>query len=180
MLEELPRGGGGECGGLSFPPPLPRGPGLFPSSAPSGGMAGAPWLWLAWLCLRLVATAAFNLDATSSLLKDGDKGSLFGFAVALHRQLSPEPAGWLLVGAPQAPALPGQGANRTGGLFACPLTPELSDCWRVPIDEGGEFCFGGGYVCVFSLCGHPSHPWLPTLGVPAGLTLPLCVCPPPL
>ncbi|NXE85640.1 ITA7 protein, partial [Cochlearius cochlearius] len=42
----------------------------------------------------------------------------------------------LLVGAPQAPALPGQGANRTGGLFACPLTPELSDCWRVPIDEG--------------------------------------------
>ncbi|NXK44659.1 ITA7 protein, partial [Chauna torquata] len=26
----------------------------------------------------------------------------------------------------------------TGGLFACPLTLELSDCWRVPIDEGGE------------------------------------------
>ncbi|NWH89415.1 ITA7 protein, partial [Aegithalos caudatus] len=26
----------------------------------------------------------------------------------------------------------------TGALFACPLTPELSDCWRVPIDEGGE------------------------------------------
>ncbi|NXH63297.1 ITA7 protein, partial [Rhabdornis inornatus] len=24
----------------------------------------------------------------------------------------------------------------TGGLFACPLSPELSDCWRVPIDEG--------------------------------------------
>ncbi|NXK42704.1 ITA7 protein, partial [Piprites chloris] len=42
----------------------------------------------------------------------------------------------LLVGAPQAQALPSQGANRTGGLFACPLTPELSDCWRVPIDEG--------------------------------------------
>ncbi|XP_058684961.1 integrin alpha-7-like isoform X2 [Poecile atricapillus] len=44
----------------------------------------------------------------------------------------------LLVGAPQAPALPGQGANRTGGLFACPLTPEPSDCWRVPIDEGAD------------------------------------------
>ncbi|KAM6294491.1 LOW QUALITY PROTEIN: integrin alpha-7 [Aegotheles albertisi] len=101
-------------------------------------MAGARWLWLPWLCLRLLASAAFNLDATSSLLKDGDKGSLFGFAVALHRQLSPEPAGWLLVGAPQAPALPGQGANRTGGLFACPLTPENSDCWRVPIDEGAD------------------------------------------
>ncbi|XP_040984734.1 integrin alpha-7-like [Aquila chrysaetos chrysaetos] len=99
-------------------------------------MAGARGLWLPWFCLRLLASAAFNLDATSTLLKDGDKGSLFGFAVALHRQLSPEPAGWLLVGAPQAPALPSQGANRTGGLFACPLTPELSDCWRVPIDEG--------------------------------------------
>ncbi|NXX39316.1 ITA7 protein, partial [Tricholaema leucomelas] len=24
----------------------------------------------------------------------------------------------------------------TGGLFACPLTTEPSDCWRVPIDEG--------------------------------------------
>ncbi|XP_061871680.1 integrin alpha-7 isoform X3 [Colius striatus] len=99
-------------------------------------MAGARRLWLPWLLLRLLPTAAFNLDATSTLLKDGDKGSLFGFAVALHRQLSPEPAGWLLVGAPQASALPSQGANRTGGLFACPLTPELSDCWRVPIDEG--------------------------------------------
>ncbi|NXD73642.1 ITA7 protein, partial [Eolophus roseicapillus] len=42
----------------------------------------------------------------------------------------------LLVGAPQALALPSQGANRTGGLFACPLTLEPSDCWRVPIDEG--------------------------------------------
>ncbi|OXB69559.1 UNVERIFIED_CONTAM: hypothetical protein H355_005441 [Colinus virginianus] len=44
----------------------------------------------------------------------------------------------MLVGAPQASALPSQAANRTGGLFACPLTPEPSDCWRVPIDEGGN------------------------------------------
>ncbi|XP_068068833.1 LOW QUALITY PROTEIN: integrin alpha-7 [Anomalospiza imberbis] len=93
-------------------------------------------LWLPWLALWLPAAAAFNLDGSSPVLKDGERGSLFGAAVALHRQLSPEPAGWLLVGAPQALALPGQGANRTGGLFACPLTAELSDCWRVPIDEG--------------------------------------------
>ncbi|XP_071887889.1 integrin alpha-7 isoform X1 [Anas platyrhynchos] len=92
--------------------------------------------WLPWLWLSLLGSAAFNLDAGSTLLKDGAKGSLFGFSVALHRQLSPEPASWLLVGAPLAPALPSQAANRTGGLFACPLTPELSDCWRVPIDEG--------------------------------------------
>ncbi|NXB96774.1 ITA7 protein, partial [Vidua chalybeata] len=50
----------------------------------------------------------------------------------------------LLVGAPQALALPGQGANRTGGLFACPLTAEPSDCWRVPIDEGGQMGPGVG------------------------------------
>ncbi|KAJ6656444.1 hypothetical protein lerEdw1_003732 [Lerista edwardsae] len=42
----------------------------------------------------------------------------------------------LLVGAPQAAALPGQKANRTGGLYACPLTHETNDCKRVTIDEG--------------------------------------------
>ncbi|XP_041338179.1 integrin alpha-7-like [Pyrgilauda ruficollis] len=102
-------------------------------------------LWLPWVSLWLPAlspwppaAAAFNLDGSSPVLKDGERGSLFGAAVALHRQLSPEPRAWLLVGAPQALALPGQGANRTGGLFACPLTTELSDCWRVPIDEGAD------------------------------------------
>lgn len=49
------------------------------------------------------------------------------------------------MGAPQAPALPSQAANRTGGLFACPLTSEPSDCWRVPIDEGGEGDIQGGF-----------------------------------
>ncbi|KAM8990374.1 integrin alpha-7 isoform 3-T3 [Ara ararauna] len=97
-------------------------------------MVGAARLWLLWLWL--LPAAAFNLDTGSAVLKDGASGSFFGFAVALHRQLSPEPASWLLVGAPQAPALPSQGANRTGGLFACPLTLEPSDCWRVPIDDG--------------------------------------------
>eukprot|EP00076_Gallus_gallus_P011855 XP_015128080.1 integrin alpha-7 isoform X6 [Gallus gallus] len=101
-------------------------------------MAGLslPGLFVPWLCLQLMGTSAFNLDAANTVLKDGTRGSLFGFSVALHRQLSPEPASWLLVGAPQAPALPSQAANRTGGLFACPLTSEPSDCWRVPIDEG--------------------------------------------
>uniref|UniRef100_A0A8C4W3X9 Integrin subunit alpha 7 n=1 Tax=Gopherus evgoodei TaxID=1825980 RepID=A0A8C4W3X9_9SAUR len=96
-------------------------------------MAGASQL----LQPLLLAGAAFNLDGTDPLLKDGAGGSLFGFSVALHRQLRPEPASWMLVGAPQALALPGQKANRTGGLYACPLTREIDDCWRVPIDEGG-------------------------------------------
>lgn len=93
------RGRRGEAGASppsSSSPPVP-GPEPVPVPVPvarRGGMAGAGGLWWPWLALRLVATAAFNLDATSTLLKDGDKGSLFGFAVALHRQLSPEPAGW--------------------------------------------------------------------------------------
>ncbi|XP_074836469.1 integrin alpha-7 isoform X2 [Carettochelys insculpta] len=99
-----------------------------------GGLGSA--LCCLGLGLQLLAGAAFNLDGTHTLLKDGPEGSLFGFSVALHRQLRPEPASWLLVGAPQAPALPDQGANRTGGLYACPLTPEIRDCWRVPIDQG--------------------------------------------
>lgn len=50
------------------------------------------------------------------------------------------------MGAPQALALPGQQANRTGGLFACPLSLEEADCYRVDIDRGGEGSvrLGGG------------------------------------
>lgn len=73
-----------------------------------------------------------------ALRKEGEPGSLFGFSVALHRQLQPRPQSWLLVGAPQALALPGQQANRTGGLFACPLSLEETDCFRVDIDRGAD------------------------------------------
>ncbi|XP_075407649.1 integrin alpha-7 isoform X2 [Tenrec ecaudatus] len=79
---------------------------------------------------------AFNLDVMGALRKEGEPGSLFGFSVALHRQLHPRPQSWLLAGAPQALALPGQKANRTGGLFACPLSLEETDCYRVDIDRG--------------------------------------------
>ncbi|KAK2506160.1 hypothetical protein MC885_017408 [Smutsia gigantea] len=87
------------------------------------------------LSLRAVA---FNLDVMGALRKEGEPGSLFGFSVALHRQLQPRPQSWLLVGAPQALALPGQQANRTGGLFACPLSLEETDCYRVDIDQGAD------------------------------------------
>ncbi|XP_040197080.1 integrin alpha-7 isoform X3 [Rana temporaria] len=97
-----------------------------------------PELWAAVLgaaCLLCTGTA-FNLDVTHTLIKDGDKGSLFGFSVALHKQLTPEPISWLLVGAPQAPALPNQFSNRTGGLYGCPLTAEAQKCERLDIDDG--------------------------------------------
>ncbi|KAL1775405.1 integrin alpha-7 isoform X1 [Sigmodon hispidus] len=88
--------------------------------------------------LLLPRAVAFNLDVTGALRKEGEPGSLFGFSVALHQQLQPRPQSWLLVGAPQALALPGQHANRTGGLFACPLSLEETDCYRVDIDQGAN------------------------------------------
>ncbi|XP_052021877.1 integrin alpha-7 isoform X3 [Apodemus sylvaticus] len=88
--------------------------------------------------LLLPQAIAFNLDVIGAIRKEGEPGSLFGFSVALHRQLQPRPQSWLLVGAPQALALPGQQANRTGGLFACPLSLEETDCYRVDIDRGAN------------------------------------------
>ncbi|XP_036025561.1 integrin alpha-7 isoform X1 [Onychomys torridus] len=88
--------------------------------------------------LLLPRAVAFNLDVMGALRKEGEPGSLFGFSVALHQQLQPRPQSWLLVGAPQALALPGQQANRTGGLFACPLSLEGTDCYRVDIDQGAN------------------------------------------
>ncbi|XP_058529242.1 integrin alpha-7 isoform X1 [Ochotona princeps] len=90
------------------------------------------------LGLLFQRAVAFNLDVMGALRKEGEPDSLFGFSVALHQQLQPRPQSWLLVGAPQALALPGQQANRTGGLFACPLSLEETDCHRVDIDRGAD------------------------------------------
>ncbi|XP_072265182.1 integrin alpha-7 isoform X2 [Pyxicephalus adspersus] len=99
-----------------------------------------PALGAALLCLTCLLSrdtvTAFNLDVTHTLIKDGDKDSLFGFSVALHKQLRPEPISWLLVGAPQAPALANQFSKRTGGLYGCPLTAETLECQRLDIDDG--------------------------------------------
>ncbi|XP_076967072.1 integrin alpha-7 isoform X2 [Tamandua tetradactyla] len=106
------------------------------------GSWGAPGLryLLGFLLAGLLfpGAVAFNLDVMGALRKEGEPGSLFGFSVALHRQLQPRPQSWLLVGAPRALALPGQHANRTGGLFACPLSLEETDCYRVDIDRGAD------------------------------------------
>ncbi|XP_048073823.1 integrin alpha-7 isoform X8 [Ursus arctos] len=112
------------------------------AGTPGGVSRGAPGICylLGSLLAGLLAprAVAFNLDVMGALRKEGEPGSLFGFSVALHRQLQPRPQSWLLVGAPQALALPGQQANRTGGLFACPLSLEETDCYRVDIDHGAD------------------------------------------
>ncbi|XP_034041834.1 integrin alpha-6 isoform X2 [Thalassophryne amazonica] len=76
---------------------------------------------------------AFNLDPEQVLRKDGEPGSLFGFSVALHRQLQPDHR-ILLIGAPRARALGNQRANITGGLFKCEITPS-TQCERIEFDH---------------------------------------------
>ncbi|XP_041636597.1 integrin alpha-7 isoform X2 [Cheilinus undulatus] len=94
-----------------------------------------PWTTLLWaLSTLLIHVQGFNLDTIHTLHKLGDKGTFFGFSLALHQQLTPKPQSWILVGAPQAA---GQGllkGSRPGALFRCPITPEEYDCERVDID----------------------------------------------
>lgn len=44
--------------------------------------------------LLLPRAVAFNLDVMGALRKEGQPGSLFGFSVALHRQLQPRSQSW--------------------------------------------------------------------------------------
>uniref|UniRef100_A0A6Q2Y4G2 Integrin alpha-2 domain-containing protein n=1 Tax=Esox lucius TaxID=8010 RepID=A0A6Q2Y4G2_ESOLU len=81
---------------------------------------------------------AFNLDTINVLRKDGEPGSLFGFSIAMHRQLNPSDKRILLIGAPRARALANQRANITGGLYSCDITTESDDCERVEFDNEGE------------------------------------------
>ncbi|XP_033823090.1 integrin alpha-7 isoform X1 [Periophthalmus magnuspinnatus] len=91
------------------------------------------WTIIFFLTL-LSQVQSFNLDTDHTLHKLGDRGTFFGFSLALHQQVTPEPQSWILVGAPQAA---GQGAllgSRPGALFRCPVSPEEYDCERVDID----------------------------------------------
>uniref|UniRef100_A0A4W4G517 Integrin alpha-2 domain-containing protein n=1 Tax=Electrophorus electricus TaxID=8005 RepID=A0A4W4G517_ELEEL len=96
----------------------------------------------AGLVLVLLAFSAlvsgFNLDTTDTLNKEGEKGSFFGFSVALHQQLSPELRSWVLVGAPRARGLGTLRNSHPGALYRCPITAEEYDCERVDIDGDGE------------------------------------------
>uniref|UniRef100_A0A8C1RTS9 Integrin subunit alpha 7 n=1 Tax=Cyprinus carpio TaxID=7962 RepID=A0A8C1RTS9_CYPCA len=82
----------------------------------------------AGLCCLLLALcswiSAFNLDTTTVLIKEGEEGSFFGFSLALHQQLTPEPHSWILVGAPQARGIGALWSSRPGALYRCPVTPE--------------------------------------------------------
>ncbi|XP_053556100.1 integrin alpha-3 [Bombina bombina] len=85
------------------------------------------------------SSSGFNVDTQFPVLKEaGVPGGLFGFSVSLHQQLEGEKRYLLLSGAPQDVAPPGVNANRTGALYACPITTSTSDCFRVPIDQKSD------------------------------------------
>ncbi|XP_042361243.1 integrin alpha-3-like isoform X2 [Plectropomus leopardus] len=75
---------------------------------------------------------AFNLDTSFPVLKTGGDGSLFGLSVALHQDLKTDTY-LLLVGAPREKAEPNVPANRTGGVYSCPITADQSDCSRMKL-----------------------------------------------
>ncbi|XP_008293039.1 integrin alpha-3-like [Stegastes partitus] len=76
--------------------------------------------------------AAFNLDTEFPLLKTGTDGSLFGLSVALHQDMRTDTY-LLLVGAPREKAEPNVPANRTGGVYSCPITANQLDCNRMKL-----------------------------------------------
>ncbi|XP_037645331.1 integrin alpha-6 isoform X1 [Sebastes umbrosus] len=75
----------------------------------------------------------FNLDTSHVIRKAGEPGSLFGFSLAMHRQLNPDKT-MLLIGAPRARALGKQTANITGGLYKCEIS-QSNDCERIEFDN---------------------------------------------
>uniref|UniRef100_A0A8C6UDH7 Integrin, alpha 6a n=1 Tax=Neogobius melanostomus TaxID=47308 RepID=A0A8C6UDH7_9GOBI len=85
------------------------------------------------LCFPLPSVVvAFNLDTSHVTRRYGEKGSLFGFSMTMHRQINPD-GRMLVIGAPKAKALGDQEANITGGLYKCKLTQ--SDCERIYFDS---------------------------------------------
>uniref|UniRef100_A0A671T515 Integrin alpha-6-like n=1 Tax=Sinocyclocheilus anshuiensis TaxID=1608454 RepID=A0A671T515_9TELE len=79
--------------------------------------------------------SAFNLDTDYVIRKTGDANSLFGFSLAMHRQLKPADKRMLLVGSPRARALPGQKSIITGGIYNCDINSPSQSCQRVMFDN---------------------------------------------
>uniref|UniRef100_A0A8C5PTR3 Integrin subunit alpha 6 n=1 Tax=Leptobrachium leishanense TaxID=445787 RepID=A0A8C5PTR3_9ANUR len=95
----------------------------------------AAHLPLGLLLAGVTLLAAFNLDTDNVISKRGDPGSLFGFSLAMHRQLQPEDKRLLLVGAPRTKAFPAQKSNVTGGLFSCDILSSSPGCTRIVFDD---------------------------------------------
>ncbi|XP_072270830.1 integrin alpha-3 isoform X2 [Pyxicephalus adspersus] len=95
-----------------------------------------PGILLLALCL---GCSGFNVDTQVPVIKQaGAPGGMFGFSVTMHQQSEGQQRYLLLAGAPQDAAPPGVNVNRTGALYACPITMSKSDCFRVSIDQESQ------------------------------------------
>ncbi|XP_059199764.1 integrin alpha-6-like [Centropristis striata] len=95
-------------------------------------------LWIVVFLAGCGRLSAFNLDTENVQRKDGDPGSLFGFSLAMHEQVAPQPKKMLLVGAPRAKAWPGQKAKVIGGLYTCDMASTSTSCTRVEFDKSED------------------------------------------
>ncbi|XP_063732116.1 integrin alpha-6-like isoform X2 [Eleginops maclovinus] len=86
-----------------------------------------------WL-LQTLSVAAFNVDTQSVLQRSGDPGSLFGFSVAFHQQLSPNKKNLLLVGAPRSKHQ--KQVNVTGVVYQCDLSTISEHCQPIEFNNG--------------------------------------------
>ncbi|XP_024920340.1 integrin alpha-3-like [Cynoglossus semilaevis] len=85
------------------------------------------------LCVCVRACVSFNVDTSFPLLKTGGDQTFFGLSVALHEDLRTGEH-MLLVGAPLAGAEPGVPANRTGGVYSCPISEgQSAECSRMKL-----------------------------------------------
>ncbi|XP_050928466.1 LOW QUALITY PROTEIN: integrin alpha-6 [Lates calcarifer] len=83
--------------------------------------------------LLTLNVAAFNLDTKNVLQRNGDPGSLFGFSVAFHQQLSPTKKNLLLVGAPRSKHQ--NQVNVTGVVYQCDLNATSERCQPIEFDN---------------------------------------------
>ncbi|XP_060113436.1 integrin alpha-6 isoform X1 [Heteronotia binoei] len=101
-------------------------------------MARSPGQMLLLGPLLCHLASAFNLDTGNVVVWNGESGSLFGFSLAMHRQLEPQDRRLLLVGAPRQRAFRTQLANRTGGLYSCDILLPDVPCTRIKFDERAD------------------------------------------
>uniref|UniRef100_A0A4W6FCQ0 Integrin subunit alpha 6 n=1 Tax=Lates calcarifer TaxID=8187 RepID=A0A4W6FCQ0_LATCA len=120
------------------------------------------YLWSV-LHFQTLNVAAFNLDTKNVLQRNGDPGSLFGFSVAFHQQLSPTKKNLLLVGAPRSKHQ--NQVNVTGVVYQCDLNATSERCQPIEFDNEGLFdyfiwnCMS--YLSMLDTCAHRYQQWCP-------------------
>ncbi|XP_076349207.1 integrin alpha-PS1-like [Tachypleus tridentatus] len=96
------------------------------------------WTFIVLYLLQIqLPVKSFNLETRLPLIKQGDRGSYFGFSVAEHLAVYGEDSKFypvLLVGAPLAQTSQ-PGTNRSGALYQCELNTFRKDCRQVDVES---------------------------------------------